>query len=199
MVSDDKCGFSAPFLILVISPDILDYLCRKAFGLPFCFIREVIYLHQTAERFKEKVMEEYNLVLNLKEFNEGTKTAADAAEAIGCQVSQIAKSIVMNAGGELTVVIASGANRVDERTLAEKLGVDPESVSPANPDRVKQELGWGIGGVPPFAHDSTPRVFLDSELEEFDTIWAAAGTPNAVFPISPERLKDVVHPETINL
>lgn len=160
---------------------------------------EVIYVHPTAERFKKKVKEEYHFPLDLKEFDEGTKTAADAAEAIGCEVSQIAKSIVMDAKGKLSVVITSGVNRVDEDKLADKLGVDPKTVSPANPDRVKQELGWGIGGVPPFAHDSTPRVFLDSQLEEFDTIWAAAGTPNAVFSISPERLKEFVKPETINL
>lgn len=156
-------------------------------------------LHPTAERFKETVQLEFGLELELKEFDEGTKTAADAAEAIGCEVAQIAKSIVMRAGDELVVVITSGVNHVDEEKLAEKLGASPKDVSSANPDRVKEELGWGIGGVPPFAHETSPKIFLDSHLESFEVIWAAAGTPKAVFPIGSDELKEVVNPETINL
>lgn len=156
-------------------------------------------VHPTAEKFKDKVSEEYDLDLELKEFDEGTKTAADAAEAIGCEVAQIAKSIVMKAGTELVVVITSGVNYVGEEELAEKVGVSPEDVRPANPDEVKEKLGWGIGGVPPFAHETDPRIFLDRSLDSFDTIWAAAGTPNAVFPITPEELDRVASPEPIDL
>ncbi|MBS3792588.1 YbaK/EbsC family protein [Candidatus Bipolaricaulota bacterium] len=156
-------------------------------------------MHPTAEKFKDTVSEEYDLDLELKEFDEGTKTAADAAEAIGCEVAQIAKSIVMKAGTELVVVITSGVNKVSEEELAEKTGVSPEDVGPANPDEVKAKLGWGIGGVPPFFHEDDPRVFLDTDLERFDTIWAAAGTPNAVFPITPEELDRVASPEPIVL
>lgn len=156
-------------------------------------------MHPTAERFKETVQSEFDLELELKEFEEGAKTAADAAEAIDCEVAQIAKSIVMQAGDDLVVVITSGVNHVDEARLAGKLGVDPAEVAPANPDRVKEELGWGIGGVPPFAHKTNPKIFLDSHLESFDTIWAAAGTPKDVFPIKPDQLKKVAEPETIDL
>ncbi|MFB6291533.1 MAG: YbaK/EbsC family protein [Candidatus Bipolaricaulia bacterium] len=156
-------------------------------------------LHPTAERFKDIVSEEFNLDIELKEFDEGTKTAEDAAEAIGCEVAQIAKSIVMKAGTELVIVITSGVNYVGEEELAGKLEVAPEEVGPANPDEVKEELGWGIGGVPPFAHKADCRVFLDSSLKSFGTIWAAAGTPNAVFPITPEELIQVANPELIDL
>ena len=156
-------------------------------------------MHPTAEKFKDKVKEELDLNVELKEFEEGTKTAEDAAEAIGCEVAQIAKSIVMKAGTELVVVITSGANNVGEEELAEKTGVGPEVVRPANPDEVKEKLGWGIGGVPPFAHATNCRTFLDSSLKSFDTIWAAAGTPNAVFPITPDELSRVADPELIDL
>jgi len=156
-------------------------------------------VHPTAEKFKDKVREEFDLNIDLKEFDEGTKTAEDAAEAIGCEVAQIAKSIVMKAGTELVVVITSGANNVGEEELAEKTGVGPEVVRPANPDEVKEKLGWGIGGVPPFAHETNCRTFLDSSLKSFDTIWAAAGTPNAVFPITPDELSRVADPELIDL
>ncbi|MFW6006043.1 MAG: YbaK/EbsC family protein [Candidatus Bipolaricaulota bacterium] len=156
-------------------------------------------MHPTAEKFKDTVSEEYELDLELKEFDEGTKTAADAAEAIGCEVAQIAKSIVMKAGDELVVVITSGVNKVDEEKLADNLCMSPEDVGPANPGEVKEKLGWSIGGVPPFAHEADPRLFMDTHLESFDTIWAAAGTPNAVFPITPEELDQVVNLEPIDL
>ena len=156
-------------------------------------------MHPTAEKFKDKVREELDLNIALKEFDEGTKTAKDAAEAIGCEVAQIAKSIVMKAGPELVIVITSGANKVDEKKLADKLGINSEEVTPANPDEVKEKLGWGIGGGPPFAHEADPRIFLDIHLESFDTIWAAAGTPNAVFPITPDELSRVADPELIDL
>lgn len=156
-------------------------------------------MHPTAEKFKDKVSEEFDLNIELKEFDEGTKTAEDAAEVIGCEVAQIAKSIVMKAGDELLVVITSGVNKVDEKELAEKMEVHPENVGPANPDEVKEELGWGIGGVPPFAHETDPRIFLDAHLESFGTVWAAAGTPNAVFPIGVDELKEVTNPERIDL
>jgi len=156
-------------------------------------------VHPTAEKFKDKAREEFDLNIDLKEFDEGTKTAKDAAEAIGCEVAQIAKSIVMKAGTELVVVITSGVNNVGEEELAEKTGVSPEDVRPANPDEVKEKLGWGIGGVPPFAHETSCRTFLDSSLKSFDTIWAAAGTPNAVFPITPDELSRVSGPELIDL
>lgn len=169
------------------------------FPIHAIFFTEVMQVHPTAEKFKNAVSEKYDLDVELKEFEEGTKTAADAAEAIGCEVAQIAKSIVMKAGDELAIVITSGVNEVDEEKLAAKMGAGPEEVGPANPDEVKEKLGWGIGGVPPFGHVNDCRTFLDPHLESFDTIWAAAGTPNAVFPIPPEKLNEVANPEQIDL
>lgn len=155
-------------------------------------------MHPTAKKFRDKVGDEFDLKIELKEFQKGTKTAKDAADAVGCEVDQIAKSIVMQAGDELVVVVTSGVNRVDEEKLAGRLGVSPGEVEPANPDRVKDELGWGIGGVPPFAHQSDPPVFLDTHLTDFGTIWAAAGTPSAVFPIEPEELRKLAEAEVID-
>ncbi len=156
-------------------------------------------MHPTAKKFKKRVSREYNLEIEPVEFEGGTKTAAEAAEAVGCDVAQIAKSMVMKAGKELAVVITSGVNEVNEEKLAEKVEVSPKDVKPANPDEVKEKLGWGIGGVPPFAHETDCRIFLDSSLRSADKIWAAAGTPNALFPIKPEKLIEAIDPEPIDL
>lgn len=144
-------------------------------------------MHERAADFAKRAAAELDLDVDVHEFPEGTKTAEDAAEAIGCDVAQIASSIAMVAD-ELVVVVTSGANRVSEAKIAARVGVDPEAVSMADPDVVKSTLGWSIGGVPPFCHRTAVPVFLDETLTEFDEVWAAAGTPEAVFPIDPESL-----------
>ena len=110
----------------------------------------------------------------------------DAAEAVGCDVAQIASSIALVAD-QLVVVVTSGANRVDTRTLATLRGVHQARM--AEPDEISETLGWSIGGVPPFCHDTDVPVYLDETLREFETVWAAAGTPRAVFPVDPERIQ----------
>jgi prolyl-tRNA editing enzyme YbaK/EbsC (Cys-tRNA(Pro) deacylase) len=148
-------------------------------------------MHPRAEEFKERVEGRYGFAVDVYEFPEGTKTAADAAEAVGCSVEQIASGIVLSAGGDLVVSVTSGANRVSEAKIAERIGVDPESVSMADADDIKETLGWSIGGVPPFCHETEVPVFLDETLMEFAEVWAAAGTPEAVFPIDPETLAEL--------
>lgn len=145
-------------------------------------------MHPTASKFKKKAIEELGLELEIKEFPKGTKTAQDAANAIGCEVAQIAKSIVMKGGDQLVVVITSGSNQISEKKIAEIMDISGGTVSTAKPDEVKENLGWGIGGVPPFCHAKKVPLFLDETLTQFDTIWAAAGTPNAVFPIAFDNL-----------
>ena len=145
-------------------------------------------MHPRAETFSERARDVYEFDPAVEEFPEGTKTAEDAAAAVGCDVAQIASSLVFDLEGALVVSVTSGANRVDESALAESFDADPDDVSMADPDRIRDELGWSIGGVPPFCHDQPVPVVVDETLLEFETVWAAAGTPTAVFPIDPDRL-----------
>ena len=111
-------------------------------------------------------------------FPEGTRTAADAAAAIGCTVAQIAKSIVFRAGQQAAVVICSGVNRVDPRKVAASLGV---AISKADAGFVRAATGFAIGGVAPVGHIAPPLLLLDRDLLALDPIWAAAGTHRHVF------------------
>jgi prolyl-tRNA editing enzyme YbaK/EbsC (Cys-tRNA(Pro) deacylase) len=121
------------------------------------------------------------------EFSESTRTAADAAAAIGCTVGQIAKSLIFRAidSGRPVLAIASGSVRVDETRLAELLG---EDIGRADAAFVREQTGFAIGGVPPIGHRTPPVIFIDHTLLNFDTIWAAGGTPNAVFRLRSDDL-----------
>jgi|SRR5713226_6509430 len=120
------------------------------------------------------------------ELPQSTRTAADAAKAIGCEVGQIAKSLVFRAkSGDPVLVIASGTNRVNESTIASAIG---EPIGKADAEFVRTRTGYAIGGVPPVGHIDAIRTFIDEDLLRFDRIWAAAGTPNAVFELSPAEL-----------
>lgn len=150
-------------------------------------------MHSTAERFAERVLDEYDLSIDPQEFPAGTKTAADAADAVDCELAQIVKSIVMVANGETVVVLTSGVNRVDETALAAAL--DADDVRSATPDEVKDATGWSIGGVPPFCHNTEIETLLDETLLEHDAVWAAAGTPEAMFSLSPDTLVEIAEPK----
>ena len=115
------------------------------------------------------------------EFETSTKTSADAAAAIGCSVAQIAKSLVFRAGDRPVLVVASGTNRVDEKKVSALLG---EAIGRADADFVREKTGYAIGGVAPVGHAVPPAVLLDADLQQYDVIWAAAGTPNAVFRLT---------------
>jgi len=142
-------------------------------------------MHERAVAFSERAADQYGLDIEVQEFPEGTKTAADAAEAVGCELGQIASAIGLVAD-QLVVVVTSGANRVDTRKLSTLRGVHTARM--AEPDEISETLGWSIGGVPPFCHDTAVPVYMDETLTGYETVWAAAGTPEAVFPISPERI-----------
>lgn len=113
------------------------------------------------------------------------KTSREAAEALGVSVAQIAKSLVFTANGSPVLVIASGANRVDELKLERLAG---GKIRKADPDTVKQTTGFTIGGVPPFGHTAPLPTFVDRDLLQCEVIYPAAGVPECVFPISPEEL-----------
>lgn len=125
------------------------------------------------------------LQIEIKEFAESTRTAAEAAAAIGTTVPRIVKSLVFVAGDEAVLVLTSGSNRVDTAKLETLLGC---SIGRADADRVREATGFSIGGVPPLGHSQPLRVYVDRDLLQFDVVWAAAGTPYAVFPIEPHRL-----------
>jgi prolyl-tRNA editing enzyme YbaK/EbsC (Cys-tRNA(Pro) deacylase) len=119
-------------------------------------------------------------------FPEGTRTAADAAAAVGCEVAAIVKSLVFVADGRAVLALTSGANRADERALAAALGVD--ELRKATADEVRSATGYAIGGTPPVGHDTELPVLCDADLTELGEVWAAAGTPSTVFPLTPDQL-----------
>ncbi len=119
------------------------------------------------------------------QFPEGTRTAADAAAAVGCTVAQIAKSIVFRAASRAVVVIASGANRVDAAKVSAAIG---EKVRRADADWVREATGFAIGGVSPIGHLVPPILLFDRDLLALDPIWAAAGSPAHVFRTDPATL-----------
>jgi prolyl-tRNA editing enzyme YbaK/EbsC (Cys-tRNA(Pro) deacylase) len=115
----------------------------------------------------------------VREFPEGTRTAQEAAAAVGCEVGQICKSLVLRVGEEPLLVIASGANRVDEARFG---------ATKADAAYVRSTTGFAIGGVPPLGHDRPIDTVIDEDLLGYDVVWAAAGTPRAVFAIAPDAL-----------
>src|SRR5262245_10704695 len=120
------------------------------------------------------------------EFEASTRTSEEAAAAVGCTVAEIAKSLIFRAAdGRPVLVIASGANRVDEKKVRALLG---QKIERADPDFVREKTGFVIGGVPPVGHASASIVLIDRDLERLPSVWAAGGTPNAVFPITPVDL-----------
>ena len=141
----------------------------------------------TSARNVEEALAALGGAFEVVEFPSTTRTAADAAKAIGCSVAQIAKSIVFRTAStrQPVMVIASGANRVSEARVAELLG---EPIEKADADFVREATGFAIGGVPPIGHAQPIRTLIDEDLMALGEIWAAAGTPNSVFRLSAASL-----------
>lgn len=133
-----------------------------------------------------------DLEIEVREFPEGTKTAADAAAAIGCEVAAIVKSLVFTVDGEPVLAFVPGDRRLDTDRLAEAAG--GEKVERADLDTVREATGYAAGGTPPFGHARPLRVFADEALRRNDPVWAAAGTPTTVFAISLADLDRVAAP-----
>lgn len=117
--------------------------------------------------------------------HDSTRTAAEAATAIGCELGQIVKSLVFIADGEPLIVLVSGSNRVSEKILGDSLGV---ALGKADASFVKDATGYSIGGVPPFGHATRLRTVVDPSLLGYSTVWAAAGTGLSVFELTPDQL-----------
>lgn len=127
------------------------------------------------------------IAARVMELPQSTRTAGEAAEALGCRVEQIAKSLVFRRAddGRPVLVIASGKNRVDEALVGEHLGT---GIAMADADFVRRATGFAIGGVPPLGHESPIETLIDRDLLAYETIWAAGGTPRALFPLTPQEL-----------
>ena len=140
----------------------------------------------SAERVRQ-ALAGLGLMPDIKEFGATTRTSAEAAAAIGCTVAQIAKSVVFRAVGlnRAVVVIASGVNRVDEQLVATALG---DRIAKADATFVRDKTGFAIGGVAPVGHTEKPVMLIDEDLLQHAEIWAAAGTPNSVFRLTPHEL-----------
>ncbi|WP_328871952.1 YbaK/EbsC family protein [Streptomyces sp. NBC_00287] len=122
----------------------------------------------------------------VRRFPEATRTAAEAAAAIGCELSQICKSLIFAADGVPVLVLMDGASRVDMELVRRELGA--EKVTRPKADVVRETTGYAIGGVPPFGHRTRTRVLADRSLLDHEIVWAAAGTPYTVFPMEPKTL-----------
>ncbi len=135
----------------------------------------------------QQALDAIGMHLEVVELPASTRTSLEAAQAVGCQVGQIAKSIVFQAltSQRPVLVIASGPNRVNEKSIAELIG---EDIGKAEADFVRQRTGYVIGGVPPVGHTERLETFIDHDLLQYPEIWAAAGTPHAVFRLSPDQL-----------
>jgi len=129
---------------------------------------------------------EAGLEITTRRFPEGTKTAADAATAIGVSVGQIVKSLVFGVDSEIVMALVSGSNQLDEKKLAVAAG--GAKCSRADADAVRAATGYPIGGVPPFGHTTQLRVFVDPDLLQYDEVWAAAGTWNDNFGANPNDI-----------
>jgi prolyl-tRNA editing enzyme YbaK/EbsC (Cys-tRNA(Pro) deacylase) len=138
------------------------------------------------------------LSLQVIELPASTRTAQEAANTVGCQVGQIVKSLVFKTArsNQPVLILVSGANRVSDRVLGELAG---ESLVKADADFVRQQTGFAIGGVPPLAHSQTLQTWIDEDLFAYDKLWAAAGTPNAVFCLTPAELLRISEGKVIKI
>ncbi len=134
-------------------------------------------------------LDEKGIKARVVTLDESTRTSQLAADALGCTVAEIAKSIVFRAGDGAVVVVISGDRRVDAKKVSAQMGVKAGN---ADADAVKSLTGYVIGGVPPFPHDAGVKVLLDRSLTRFERVWAAAGTPNSVMNLAVAQLRGIV-------
>lgn len=146
-------------------------------------------LSSSAQKVQE-TLAQFGYDFNVVELPDSTRTAQDAAAAIGCEVAHIAKSLIFRGkeSGRPVLVITSGANRVDEQKVAQIIG---EPIGKANAAFVREQTGFAIGGVPPVGHQTQPVTIVDADLFQYEQIWAAAGTPHAVFSLKPDHLPEM--------
>jgi Cys-tRNA(Pro) deacylase len=152
----------------------------------------------SSARKVQDALNKYGLSCQVVEMPQSTRTADDAARAVGCQVGQIVKSLVFQGkqSHQAILVATSGANRVNEKKIATLIS---ELLSKADADFVREKTGFAIGGVPPVGHTQPIRIFIDEDLMQYDEIWAAAGTPRAVFKLSPRDLQKITDGQVVSV
>ena len=134
--------------------------------------------------------------IEVRELPDSTRTSVEAAAAIGTTVAQIAKSLIFLHGGQAVLAIVSGANRVSTDKLAARLGA---AITQPDAKAVKRLTGYSAGGVPPVGYARQPATFIDEDLLQYDTVWAAAGTPHAVFALRPAQLVSLTSGHVMDL
>lgn len=154
--------------------------------------------HPTALRVQQ-AGRDLGLDIAVVEFEQSTRSAAEAARAIDCAVGQIVKSLAFTVAGNMVICLVSGSNRLDERALAAWAGVGRKQVKRADAGTTRAATGYAIGGVAPFGYPRPLPVLCDQDLLEYGIVWAAAGTPNAVFSLSPHALVKVTGAEVLRL
>jgi prolyl-tRNA editing enzyme YbaK/EbsC (Cys-tRNA(Pro) deacylase) len=154
-------------------------------------------LSASAQKVQE-ALTALGLPCQVVELPASTRTAQEAAQAIGCTVAQIVKSLIFRGmrTGKALLVLASGVNRVNEKRLGEMAG---EPVGKADADFVRQRTGFAIGGVPPLGHSTAIETYIDTDLLQYPEVWAAAGTPRAVFRLSPQDLPKMNHGSIVSI
>ncbi|GHO71786.1 prolyl-tRNA editing protein [Ktedonobacter sp. SOSP1-52] len=154
-------------------------------------------LSASAQRVQD-ILSERGFDCQVLELPNSTRTAQEAADSIGTTVGQIVKSLIFRGkeSDQAILVVASGTNRVNEKRLKATVG---EGIEKPNADFVRERTGFAIGGVAPIGHTSTLKTFIDADLFQYQEIWAAAGTPNAVFRLTPQDLKEMTGGEIIDV
>lgn len=154
-------------------------------------------LKKSSQKIQD-LLRDHKLDTRVIEFQETTRTSQEAANAIGCEVGQIAKTLIFKGKttGKPICIIASGKNRVDEKKIVQYLG---EEIEKPDAEYVLENTGFAIGGVPPIGYELDIKLFIDEDLMAYQEIWAAAGTPNSVFRLSPNDLLEITHGKTVIL
>ena len=154
-------------------------------------------LSASAQRVQD-ALKSMGISCEVVELSSSTRTAQEAADSVGCEVGQIVKSLIFKAKEteRAVLVVASGSNRVNEKKLSEWLS---EPVGRADADFVREKTGFTIGGVPPLGHSEPLVTFIDEDLFEYETIWAAAGNPHAVFKLTPDDLRKMTGGKTVSV
>jgi len=154
-------------------------------------------LKRSADRVQAS-LNEFGFELNVVELSDSARTAQEAANAIGCTVSQIAKSLVFKGrtSQKPILIIASGSNRVNEKAIKEQIG---ENLDKADANFVLEHTGFAIGGIPPIGHKNLITTLIDEDLMQYEEIWAAAGTPNVVFKLTPKILVEITNGRIVKI
>lgn len=154
-------------------------------------------LSKSAEKV-QSALNQFGFELNVVELSESTRTAQEAADTIGCQVSQIAKSLIFKCKNSQKplLIIASGTNRVNEKVIKQYIG---EKLEKADADFVLEHTGFVIGGIPPIGHKNSITTLIDEDLMQYEEIWAASGTPHAVFKLTPKILTEITQGSIVSI